>query len=146
MSRPNLRSSRFLTLLLCGGVALGACAEQEEPPGTEADQQGVGAQCSSEQDCEAFEDENETDEEPLICLDAFKGGYCGQVDCQSHDDCPDGSACVTHDDGVNYCFLVCQDKAECNVNRDADNESNCSANITWVGSDQGKACVPPSGA
>ncbi|MBT8468891.1 MAG: hypothetical protein KJN97_09095 [Deltaproteobacteria bacterium] len=55
---------------------------------------------------------------------------------------------MTHDDGTgaeNYCFRVCQDKPECNRNRTAENESNCSANVVFVdGPGDRKACVPPS--
>ena len=61
-------------------------------------------------------------------------------------DCPAGSECVVHDDGTNYCFLVCADKVECNRNRSADNEANCSGSVTYVEADnEGKACLPPSG-
>ena len=69
----------------------------------------------------------------------------GVQDCTDDAGCPQGSACVAHDDGVNYCFRVCANKSECNYNRAADNESNCSSNITFVEGGGGKACVPPSG-
>ena len=82
----------------------------------------------------------------LTCLTQFKGGYCGASGCTSDAVCPEGSICVTHTDRVNYCFLVCVDKTECNVNRTAVNESNCSANITRVDGGSQKACVPPSGS
>jgi hypothetical protein len=81
---------------------------------------------------------------PLQCL-SFKGGYCGLEGCTRAEDCPLGSACVAHDDGKNYCFLICTDKIQCNPTRPVDIESNCSANITFVGDNNGKkACVPPS--
>jgi len=84
----------------------------------------------------------------LECLTQFTGGYCGLEGCEGDADCPEGSACVTHDDGggdANYCFRLCQDKSECNRNRDEENEANCSANITFVDEPQDrKACVPPS--
>ena len=52
---------------------------------------------------------------------------------------------VAHEDGEDYCFLICNDKLQCNPTRPASIESNCSANITFVGGDPGeKACVPPS--
>ena len=102
--------------------------------GTEADEQGVGAECDSSSDCDDEQD----------CLD-FKGGYCGIEDCLDDEDCPDGSLCVTHDDDVNYCFLVCEDKSDCNINRSDDVESNCSANVDFVKNHPNtKACVPPS--
>ena len=54
-------------------------------------------------------------------------------------------ACVAHDDGKNYCFRLCSTKEECNANRDAANEANCSSSITFVeGKTSSKACVPPS--
>jgi hypothetical protein len=80
------------------------------------------------------------------CLQ-FKGGYCGEADCLHDTDCPASSACIAHDDGTNYCFRTCLDKAECNENRDPENESNCSSSVTFVDGDMGrKACVPPSGS
>ena len=109
---------------------------------TEADRLGVGAQCASDDDCDVARD----GEIQQHCLDGFKGGYCGIADCEGDDDCPENSACVAHEDGVNYCFRTCVDKQECNRHRDADNESNCSSNIEYVNAERGnKACVPPSG-
>ena len=56
-----------------------------------------------------------------------------------------GSACVAHTDGKNYCFLICTDKSQCNVNRAADVEANCSSSVVFVeGKLNVKACVPPS--
>jgi hypothetical protein len=106
--------------------------------GTEADQLGVGAQCTSTDECNP--------EIQATCLTQFKGGYCGLTGCTGDADCPEASACIRHTDGVNYCFRVCADKAECNVNRDVENESNCSGSVEFVDPDLGrKACVPPSG-
>lgn len=117
--------------MFCGSLLTGlACAD----PDVEADRLGVGAQCLDADDC--LEDQ--------ACLTQFKGGYCGVQGCEGDVDCPEGSACIAHDDGVNYCFRICNDKSECNVNRDPDVESNCSANVVFVEGD-GKACVPPSG-
>lgn len=101
-----------------------------------ADAQGVGSQCSAQDDC--AEDQQ--------CLTAFKGGYCGKEDCAADADCPDGSICVTHDDGKNYCFLTCVEKIDCNGNRDPEEESNCSASFEPVegGNKKYKACIPPS--
>lgn len=103
--------------------------------GNEADERGVGAECASADDC--FE-------EGQACL-AFRGGYCGIEDCARDADCPDGSACVTHSDGTNYCFLVCGTKSDCNTNRSSENEANCSSSTTFVdGANGRKACIPPS--
>jgi hypothetical protein len=108
--------------------------------GSPAQQAGIGIECAADDDCNQNDDDIEQE-----CL-AFKGGYCGLEDCDSDEDCPGGSACVTHDDGVNYCFLLCRDKPECNGDRSAENESNCSANITFIDAQEDgvKACVPPS--
>jgi hypothetical protein len=104
--------------------------------GDDADDLGVGAQCTGDDQCDA--DTMQT------CL-AFKGGYCGIKGCLLDADCPDLSKCVAHDDGMNYCFRTCLDKAECNANRDAANEANCSSSVTFVEANTGlKACVPPS--
>ncbi len=106
--------------------------------GSDADDYGVGAQCTSNDQCDA--------DTMQVCLN-FKGGYCGIMGCTTDADCPDLSSCVKHTDNVNYCFRNCIDKAECNANRDPLNESNCSANVTFVDSASAglKACVPPSG-
>ncbi len=102
--------------------------------GDDADELGVGAECSTNDDCA----------EEQACL-SFKGGYCGISGCSGDADCPDNSACVSHDDGKNYCFRTCANKTECNENRSADNEANCSSSITFVDNKKStKACVPPS--
>jgi hypothetical protein len=101
---------------------------------TEADTLGVGAECATSDQCA----------EGQSCL-PFKGGYCGVEDCTKNSDCPEGSLCVAHDDGSNYCFRSCKEKAECNENRSADLESNCVSKVTYVQSGTtSKACVPPS--
>ncbi len=153
MRPPALRSygRSASPALLVALVSIFGCHADDPPPpeGNEADQVGVAAQCQVDADCEyEHVHDTDTDGDPFVleCLTNFKGGYCGVTDCTSHDDCPDGSACVMHDDGANYCFRLCVDKAECNLHRDADQEANCSANITYVGDDVGKACVPPEGA
>lgn len=118
----------LITLCLLAALALTGCGD--------ADDYGIGAQCSKNEDCT---------EEGQSCLTQFKGGYCGTVGCTSSAQCPDKSACVTHVDGKNYCFRVCTDKAQCNENRDATWESNCSANIVFAsGQKEGKACIPPA--
>lgn len=119
------------------------CGADDPPPATDADRVGVGAECHTADDCL----QPEPDAGPAqVCLTQFKGGYCGIEDCTANEDCPEGSACVAHTDGTNYCFRICNDKVECNLNRAPDNESNCSANIEYVdGTTQDKACVPPSG-
>lgn len=104
--------------------------------GDDADDLGVGAQCTGNDQCDV--DTNQ------VCLQ-FKGGYCGLMGCAHDTDCPDKSACIMHTDGVNYCFRVCVDKVDCNANRDVDNEANCSSSVTFVDGTMGrKACVPPS--
>ncbi|WP_146155587.1 hypothetical protein [Enhygromyxa salina] len=126
-----MRRPALLPLAFFASFALTfACAG----PGTEADELGVGAECSGAADCL----------DGQACLAQFKGGYCGIKDCELDVDCPEGAACVAHDDGNNYCFRICVDKAECNLNRGPDVESNCSANITFTDGGGGKACVPPS--
>jgi len=104
--------------------------------GDSADDLGVGAQCTSNDQCDSSTHQ--------VCLQ-FKGGYCGLMGCTHDSDCPSDSACIMHTDGVNYCFRTCVDKVDCNANRDPINESNCSSNVTFVDPVNGrKACVPPS--
>jgi hypothetical protein len=119
-----------LIALVVGLLFAAAC-------GSDADDLGVGAQCTANDQCDA--------DTMQVCLMSFKGGYCGIKDCVHDTDCPEASKCVMHTDGVNYCFRACLDKGECNANRDVENESNCSSNITFVDANPGiKACVPPS--
>ena len=120
------------------------CAGCGDDDGVEADRVGVGAECKTDVDCAPPLPDGGV---PQRCLTQFKGGYCGLQNCTSHAACPEGSACVVHEDGERYCFRSCIDKAECNVNRTPDNESNCSSSVTYVDGDKslGKACVPPSG-
>jgi hypothetical protein len=104
--------------------------------GSNADDLGVGAQCTSNDQCDP--------DTHQVCLN-FKGGYCGIMNCAHDTDCPELAKCVMHTDGMNYCFRTCLDKAECNANRDAANEANCSSSVTFVDNNQNiKACVPPS--
>lgn len=105
--------------------------------GSDADDLGVGAQCTANDQCNQ-------DDGAQTCL-PFKGGYCGLQGCTVDADCPEASACITHTDAVNYCFRICADKPDCNANRDVENESNCSSSVDFVeGANGRKACVPPS--
>jgi hypothetical protein len=122
--------SQFTLALLVLGFTFVACGDESE-----ADRRGVGASCTDSDDCT---------EEGQRCL-AFKGGYCGVMGCTTDTGCPDGSLCVAHTDGQNYCFLVCDSKADCNRNRSVDIEANCSSSISFADQGTGKACVPPSG-
>lgn len=136
-----------LARIICvvGALAVVTCGDPDgDDPDTEADELGVGAACQSDADCNP-EDADTDGAQDQECLPQFKGGYCGLQDCAGDDDCPEASRCVAHDDGENYCFRVCVDKAECNANRPPDDEANCSSNITFVDGGGGKACVPPSG-
>ena len=119
------------------GLAVGCGSSDGE---TAADRVGVGAECTDAAECESADQEV-----VLECLTQFTGGYCGLEGCTGDVDCPEGSACVTHDDGKNYCFRVCQDKPDCNLNRSVENESNCVGSITFVDPrNDRKACEPPS--
>lgn len=131
----NKPSSFWVTCCLSISLLVG-CGDDE---GSEADRLGVGAQCTTDADC---------DQSTIaqVCLLQFKGGYCGVVNCSDSSDCPNPSACVAYDDGETYCFRSCSEKLECNANRAVDYESNCVSNVTYVGTEPavGKSCVPPS--
>lgn len=127
------RGALWLPVLLV--FAFPACGDDDDD-GSEAHRRGVGAACDNNDDCA---------EKGQRCL-PFKGGYCGIADCTTDDECPAGSACVAHDDGANYCFLLCREKPDCNVHRPLDDESNCASNVSYVDGPQSlRACVPPSG-
>jgi len=131
MAPPNVVRAALVILTIHLASTQAGCGGG----GTEAQRRGVGAACSIDLDCK----------EGLTCL-AFKGGYCGLAECQNDAACPAGSACVAHDDGKNYCFLVCTDKPQCNLFRAVEVEANCSSSVTFVeGKTDVKACVPPSG-
>ncbi|MCK5806651.1 MAG: hypothetical protein KAI66_27730 [Lentisphaeria bacterium] len=128
---------RWTQILLSGlfvatlAFAATACGDDS---GTEADRFGIAAQCTKTENCQ----------DGLTCLTSFKGGYCGLSGCTKDADCPQGSACVT-EGSTNYCFSICTDKVQCNTNRTADFEANCSSNVTFVeGKKATKACLPPS--
>jgi hypothetical protein len=102
---------------------------------SEAIKRGVGSECNTDLKCT---------ESGQVCLTQFAGGYCGVSGCVHDTDCPGGSACVTEDDQVNYCFLICVDKVDCNVKRTLDNESGCVSSLTFVdGTNNRKVCRPP---
>ncbi len=127
-------NSKAKLVLLAAAMMLAAGCGNDA---NEAVERGVGASCSADEDCK---------EDDQACLE-FKGGYCGVENCASDEDCPSGSACVAHEDGVNYCFLLCVNKPDCNRHRGAD-ESNCVSSITFVESERNgnkKACEPPTG-
>jgi hypothetical protein len=110
-------------------LAAGGCDD-----GSEAVRRGVGAECGANLACT---------EVGQTCLSEFKGGYCGLNACLHDTDCPSGSACVT-EGTVNYCFLICADKPECNVHRTLDNESSCTSSLTFIdGTMNRKVCRPP---
>jgi len=131
-----------LVPVLCLG-AIFSCGDDDHG-GSQAQQRGVGAECTMANQC--FPNETLPDGAmALECLTTFRGGYCGLQNCAGDEECPLGSACITHDDGENYCFLICSDKPQCNVYRTLENESNCSSNTDFVDGAQGrKTCVPPS--
>ena len=121
-----------MTRVFWAAIVVVVCACGSE---SEAIKRGVGAECAVNGDC------TETGQR---CLTQFKGGYCGVSACTHDTDCPGGSACVTEDDGVNYCFLICADKPECNPRRSTANESNCTSSLTFVDGTLGrKVCRPP---
>ena len=102
----------------------------------DAADRGVGSECTQNSDCT---------ESGQTCLTKFKGGYCGITPCTHDANCPAGSACIMHTDNINYCFLTCAAKTDCNVNRSSANEANCSSTATFVDGAAGrKACTPPS--
>jgi hypothetical protein len=132
-SSADMVSAILLLLILPFGLL--TCGDDEA--GTEAQRRGVGAECVTDGDCT---------EEGQECLTQFKGGYCGIQGCEQDADCPQGSACITHDDQNNYCFLICSNKDQCNLLRSEENEANCSSSVDFVEEADGrKVCVPPSG-
>jgi hypothetical protein len=156
------RYSLLLALLFSGFsfVACGGDDEGDDTDGDQADLLGIGAQCDATEDCPIVEFDSgagggggvgggsSDGTTQLQCLTQFAGGYCAIENCSSNADCPEDSTCVAHTDGTNYCFRECAEKSECNANRDAENEANCSANFDYAHpadeTSSLKACVPPS--
>jgi hypothetical protein len=137
-----MSTPRWLMTVAAAALLGFGCGDDDDA--VAADRFGVGAECTRDAECAQSLVDGGV---PARCLLQFKGGYCGLQNCMQHADCPDGSACVVHDDGARYCFRSCTEKAECNANRTPDNESNCSSTVTYVDANKalGKACVPPSG-
>ena len=132
---------QMLGVLVMGAalaVLLVGCSDDDNG-GSEADLLYIGGVCAMDTDC----NDGDTDTPELECVTDFKGGYCGIKDCVVSEDCPQGSLCADLD-GTMYCFLVCIDKAECNTNRPADLESNCSSNVDPVEGGDEKLCIPPA--
>jgi hypothetical protein len=131
---PKANQVIALAVVLCSFLA---CGNDDDDTLTEAQKHGVGAACTKDADCFVGDT-------ALKCL-SFKGGYCGLEGCTTDLNCPSGSGCVAHEDGNNYCFLICTDKPQCNYTRPPDIESNCSSKVDFVsGQKDNKACVPPS--
>lgn len=123
-------------MMLAACAFMGACDDGDS--GSEAQRAGIGDECAANDECPLVDGE-----EVLSCL-PFRGGYCGADACMADEDCPAGSACVTHE-GAQYCFLVCEDKVDCNGRRAEENASNCVANLDFLDDRAGrKVCVPPS--
>ena len=79
------------------------------------------------------------------CLTQFKGGYCGVAGVHGGRGVPARLRVRTHDDGMNYCFLICNVKADCNRSRGADVEANCSSTAVLLEAPKDrKVCSPPS--
>jgi hypothetical protein len=117
---------RLIPVLLFA-FALSSC-------GNDADSVGIGALCTSSADCS----------EEMTCLQQFRGGACGKSGCSNHADCPEPGLCVLVD-GEAICLRSCQTKSECNANRSAEHEANCSSSLDLIEESSSKACIPPSG-
>jgi hypothetical protein len=133
-----IRYTTMSVAVFAMALSVSSCGDDDDGMGlSPAQRHGVGAACSADSDCFVGDTH-------LRCL-PFKGGYCGLEGCQDTVDCPPGSGCVAHEDGHNYCFLLCVDKPQCNYTRPPEIEANCSSKITFAdGGKESKACVPPS--
>lgn len=129
----RINSLVLVPLVALAGLALAFCGDDDD-----ANDRMIGAECSVLADCD--DDDDETP--PLDCILEFAGGYCGDASCIASTDCPDGSACVDYE-GTNFCFLTCNDKADCNTHRSTANEANCSSNYPPIDV-TAKVCIPPS--
>jgi hypothetical protein len=121
------------SVLMVFVLAIGICSFLPSC-GKDANEKGVGKQCTTTSDC---------GDAALTCLTSFKGGYCGKSPCTASSECPSGSRCIIYS-GTSYCFLTCTVKDDCNKNRDTLNESNCSSNYDDTEGSKPKACIPPN--
>ena len=110
----------------------------------ETDELGIGAKCSTETDCsprlQAWTSSKGRGQFP-VCLLEFEGGYCSASPCDRDADCPDGSACIRRDAHRFHCLRTCFDNADCNANREPENEAECSPNATPAPMGR-KVCLP----
>jgi len=75
---------------------------QEQRGGDSAPGGSTGAACKMDADCFGGG----------LCFD-WPGGYCISPDCQSDDDCPEGSFCLPLLDNGQACFDACLADSEC---------------------------------
>lgn len=122
--------------------SLGLACSDDDPTPTEAEQLELGAHCMNDAQCDLRAEGVDSEFRP-ICLDGFEGGSCGLLRCGMHDECPEGSACIGHDDGFNYCFALCDETADCNRHRADDVAAVCMEGMRSIGPDLGTVCVPP---
>ncbi|HEX2879439.1 MAG TPA: hypothetical protein VHO25_07870 [Polyangiaceae bacterium] len=93
---------------------------------------GVGADCSSDTDCNGLE-----------CISDFRGGYCGRRDCTSNDDCPGDTSCVVAADGHNYCLKNCGADSDCSFCRHDGVFASCSTDVDFIDAGMSTAvCLP----
>lgn len=137
-------SPRSLISVLVFGLALTAAGCGGSAG--DADRVGVAAECMTTAECGTYV-RGDAGTQQLQCLPAFRGGYCAVPNCVTSTECPEGSVCVAHTDGSNYCLRSCDNKPECNANRSVANEANCSSSFNWAvpgEDDESKVCIPPS--
>jgi len=93
---------------------------------------GIGADCGSADDCTG----------DLECLLDLLGGYCGKSGCGANADCPEGSRCVDHADGSQYCMRSCETETDCTFCRGSDVFATCSSDVDFVEADtSGSVCI-----
>lgn len=137
--------ARFAIPLLAGLLASACNADDDR---SEAERVGLGGGCQVDANCTQRAGDA-AEGYDLTCFVDFDGGLCGIDQCDSGADCPEGSACVLHDNGQNHCFRLCSSDDECNVNRNADVPASCTTNAQFLqneGVEGDSVCIPPAAA
>lgn len=93
-----MKFQRFPSFFLLSGLlALSTACRGEEPTSTDIVSKG----CTENADCEGGR-----------CIEGLPGGLCTS-DCETQDDCPEGTLCTDTEATQGVCLIECSATSEC---------------------------------